>query len=468
MGGIRFGTDGWRARMGHDFTFQKVRTFAQAYANFLHKTCRAKEPTVLIDHDTRYLSPEFARETARVLSLNQVRVLLPDRDAPVPAASLAIVQRKLQGGICFTASFNDPGTNGIKVFSERGVPELPSRTLAMENEVRRIGAGFVFPPRYPDGRLIETVDVAAPYRAYIENLIDFGLIARSGLRIIVDNLYGTSRDYLDKLLADHDTDVTAIHNYSDSHFGGVIPSCSRENLRELAALVVEKKANLGLSTDADGDRFGVIDGNGRFIDSNRIVPPLLEYLIGVRHVGGDIVKSVSTTGQVNRVADHYRRRVYETPVGFKYLADMLFSRPAFLGVESTNGAALKGETAMKDGILFSLLIAEMVAYEGSDLPSVLKRFHRRYPRLFSREIQLPATPRRLERFARLLERREIRWHDLPPPQTFSGLDGLKITFGESWLLLRPSGTKGVLRVYAEARDFREAGRLIKAGRALVE
>ncbi len=470
MGVIRFGTDGWRARMGRDFTFQRVRTFAQAYAQFLRRNGKAREPAVMVNHDTRYLSPEFAREAARVLSLNRVRVLLPDRDAPVPAMSLAIVQRRLQGGICFTASFNDPVSNGIKVFDERGVPELPSRTLAIEAEVRRVGEDAAFPPRYADDRFIETVDVGAPYRAAVARLVDLPRIARSGLRLIVDNLYGTSRDYLDKLLADLDLDVTAIHNYSDSHFGGVIPSCSRENLRELAALVVEKKAALGLATDADGDRFGVIDDRGRFIDSNRILPPLLEYLIGERRMAGDVVKSVSTTAQVNRVAEHFRRRVHETPVGFKFVADMLLSRSAFLGAESTNGAALKSETAMKDGILFSLLIAEMVAHGGGSLSALLKRFHRRFPPLFPREIQLPATPRRHERYQRLLERPEHRVRDrnLPPTQSVSCLDGVKFGFGDSWLLLRPSGTKGVLRVYAEAPEFREVGRLLKAGRALVE
>ena len=214
------------------------------------------------------------------------------------------------------------------------------------------------------------------------------IIKRAHLKIIVDNLYGTSRDYLDRLLSDYGIEITAIHNYSDSYFGGVIPSCNKSNLRELARLVVSKGTDIGLATNIDSDRFGVIDCRGRFIDANLIMPPLIEYLITVRKMSGDIIKSISSTDQITRVADYYQRKVHETPVGFKFLADMLSSRSAFIGVESTNGAALNSVIPCKDGILFNLLITEMLAHYQLPMPLLLSNFSKRFPPLFNREIQV--------------------------------------------------------------------------------
>ena len=467
MSEIKFGTDGWQARMGKDFTFERIRLTTQAFANLLKRMPGSKEIAVMINYDTRYLSETFAQKAAQILALKKIHAFFPLRDAPTPAMSLAIVQKQMRGGMCFTANFNEPIYNGIKLFNTNGTPAMPSKTLLLENEIKKIEPNFHFKHQYPDSGLIHYLDIRSPYLDYIATIARLEMIKRAHLKIIIDNLYGTSRDYLDRLLSDHGIEITAIHNYSDSYFGGGIPSCNKSNLRELARLVVSKGADIGLATDIDSDRFGIIDCRGRFIDANQIIPPLIEYLITVRKMSGDIIKSVSSTDQITRVADFYQRRVHETPVGFKFLADMLSSRGAFIGVESTNGAALNGIIPCKDGILFNLLITEMLAHSQLSLPLFLNKFAKRFPLLFNREIQIVKNIVRHEKYMSILQEKNFPFPGLDLLK-IKYIDGIKFIFKDSWLLLRESGTDSVIRICAESPSLKQTQRLLQIGRKLLE
>jgi phosphoglucomutase len=467
MAEIKFGTNGWQAKMGKDFTFHKIRLTTQAFANHLKKNCGSKEISVLVNYDTRYLSETFAQKAAQILALNKIHVFFPLRDAPMPAMALAIVQKQMRGGMCFTASLNEPIYNGIKIVNANGAPALPSKTLLLESEIKKIEPGFHFKHQYPDSSLIHFLDVRAPYLDYISTIVNLDVIKRARLKIIVDNLYGTSRDYLDRLLSDYGIELTAIHNYSDSYFGGVTPSCSKNNLRELARLVVSKGAHIGLATDIGSVRFGIIDSRGRFVDASLIIAPLIEYLITVRKMTGNIVKSISSTDQISRVADFYQRKVHETPVGFKFLADMLSSRGAFIGIESDNGAALNTIISSKDGILFNLLITEMIAYYQQSLPQLLSKFAKRFPPLFNREIQAVKTTVRHEKYLELLLKKTFNFPGLEL-QKIKYIDGIKFIFKNSWLLLRESGTIGVIRISAESPAPKQTRHLLQAGRNLLE
>jgi phosphoglucomutase len=467
MSEIKFGTDGWQARMGKDFTFDRVRLTAQAFANLSKRTHGSKESAVMINYDTRYLSETFAKKAAQILSLNKIHVIFPLRDAPTPAMALAIVQKQMRGGMCFTATLNEPIYNGIKIFSANGAPAMPSKTLLLENEINKIEANFRFKHQYPDSSLIHHLDIRAPYLDHIASIIRLDTIKRARLKIIVDSLYGTSRDYLDRLLSDHGIEITAIHNYSDSYFGGGIPSCNQSNLRELARLVVSKGADIGLASDIGSDRFGIIDCRGRFVDANQIMPPLIEYLITVRKMNGDIIKSISSTEQITRVANHYQRKVHETPVGFKFLADMLSSRSAFIGVESTNGAALNGIIPCRDGILFNLLISEMLAHSQLSLPLLLNNFAKRFPPLFNREIGMIKNTARHEKYLALLQEKKFHFPGLDLLK-IKYIDGIKFVFKDSWLLLRESGTNNVIRICAESSTPKQAQQLVHSGRKLLE
>jgi phosphoglucomutase len=467
MAEIKFGTSGWQARMGRELTFHKVRLATQAFANCLKKAHSGKEISVMLNYDTRYLSETFAQKAAQILSLNRIHTFLPLRDAPLPAQALAIVQKQMRGGMCFTASLNEPTANGIKILSANGVPALPSRTILLENEIKKIEPGFHFKQQYPDPAMIHGLDIRAPYLDYIASMIQLDLIKRAHFRIIIDNLYGTSRDYLDRLLGDSGIEAIAIHNYSDSSYGEMIPSCNKNHLRELARLVVSKKADLGLATDTTSVRFGIIDCRGRFVEPNQIIPPLIEYLITVRKMGGCIAKSVSATEQIARVADHYQRKVHETPVGFKFLADMLLSRGAFFGMEGSHGAALNNAVACKDGILINLLITEMLAHHQQSLPQLLSSFSRRFPPMFMREIQAVKTPLRHEKFLQLLQKRGFAFPGLDLLKV-KYIDGIKFMFKEGWLLLRESGTVNAIRITAESQSPALTQQLLLTGMNLIE
>lgn len=467
MAEIKFGTNGWQARMGKELTFHKVRLATQAFANCLKKMHAGKEISVLLNYDTRYLSETFAQKAAQILSLNHIQVFLPLRDAPLPAMALAIVQKQMRGGMCFTASSNEPTTNGIKILNATGAPALPSKTILLENEIKKIEPGYNFKHQYADSSMVHVVDIRAPYLDYIAATVQLDLIKQSRLKIVADSLYGTSRDYLDRILSDSGIEVMAIHNYSDSYFGEVIPSCNNNHLRELSRLVVSKKADIGLATDTTSVRFGIIDARGRFIEPNLIMPPLIEYLITVRKMSGSIVKSISSSEQISRVAEHYQRKVHETPVGFKFLADMLSSRGAFLGMEGSHGAALNNAIPYKDGILFNLLITEMLAYQRQSLTQLLNSFSKRFPPLFLREIHVAKTPSRHDKFQELLLKKSLSFPGLELMKT-KYIDGIKFVFKTGWLLLRESGTVNAIRISAESASSAHTQQLLLAGASLVE
>lgn len=469
MTAIKFGTDGWRAKMGKEFTFRNVRIFTQAYSNYLKQTCSGSPDKicVFVNYDTRFLSEEFARESARIFTLNGIKVLMPERDAPLAPISLAVKRRNCCGAINFTASFNKPIYNGVKVFTKNGSPALPEVTDAIENEINKIEKDFCFKPQYADSRLISIVDVKSDYMDYITKLVDIPLIQKSGLKIIVDNLYGSSREYLDHILIENDIDAVSIHNFPYSAFGGVISSCGRETLTDLSRLVMREKADLGLATDIDGDRFGIVDCGGHFLSSNAIMPKLIEYLIEIKKMDGGIVKSISTTNNIRKVAEHYGRKIYTTPIGFKFLADQLENNDAFIGVESSNGASLNKEIKIKDGILFSLLITEMRAYYGKKMDVILKDFYLRFPRLYGREIAIERNEKVIQNYKKLITEKNLNLGDRKPDHV-NYVDGVKFRFGDSWLLIRESGTNPVIRIYAEATGWDGTRELIKLGRSLIE
>ena len=453
--------------MGHDFSFENVRKFAQGFSNYILNSRTSRTPRILVSYDTRQLSRKFAYETARIFSLNGIMSYIPQRDAPMAAISLAITRNRLDGGVIFTASFNKPVYNGIKLLDRQGAPALPSVTSLVETEIRAIGDDYEFKPQYPRHELIDRVRVRSSYIKHLEGHIDFNTIRDANLKIVVDNLFGASRDYLDFVLNENDIMVDSIHNLPYASSGKVMPYCGPESLTELSKMVVDSKADIGIATDIDGDRFGIVDSNGRYIDSNTIVPPLLEYLITVRKMDGGIVKSFSTTNNIRNVADYYSRKVFVTPVGFKYLAHMLALRKTFIAVESSNGAALRQSTLIKDGILFNLLVVEMLANYKVSLDTLLKTFYNKFPRLYNRETAVAKSPDRTNKLLSLMKQKPLEIGGVEVRRV-SLIDGIKFIMKDAWLLIRESGTSDVIRIYAESSKLRKTNELIKIGRSLIE
>lgn len=463
---ITFGTDGWRAKVGKEFSFKNVRLFAQGYANYLNHHKKTTTPQVIINFDTGYLSRRFALEAAKIFSLNQIKTFIPIRDVPLAAISLAIQKNRFHGGLNFSISSNRPNHHVVRIFSHMGAPSLPSQTSLIEEEVRKIESTFDFHHQYPQYDLIEDIDVKSAYIEYIKSVVDFDLIKKSGVKIVVDNQFGTSREYLDHMLSEQGIDAVSIHNFPYSQGAGARLSIESAGLKDLAREVVEGKADIGLAADIIGDRFGIVDSRGKYLCSNMIMPPLIEYLITVRKFEGGIVKSISTTNNIKKVADYYLRKVFVTPVGFKYLAQMMLQRKAFIAIESTNGASLNKTVPMKDGILFNLLVTEMLAHSHLKLDKILKNFYLKFPRLYSQEAQLKKTREREQRFKNLISDQEFRFAGLPLKKVVR-IDGLKFIFKDSWLLIRESGTEDMIRIYAEAPSLKITKELIKSGRSLI-
>jgi phosphoglucomutase len=460
---IKFGTSGWRAVMGEEFTFGNVRVVVQAVANYLKQRFPGRTIHVIVNYDTRFLSERFANEATKILSHNQIHVWLADRDAPAQAQALQIIKRKAQAGINFTASFNPPEYNGLKLNLETGAPALPSETDKVEEEIRRLSRDPVFNPYYPRQEFVQKIDLQTDYLEFIQTKIDFASIRKSRLRIGVDLLYGTSREYLDEILEDNDIQVEEIHGYVDPYFGGITPSCSEQNLRELGRLVREKKCHLGVATDADGDRFGILDQNGHFISQNIILALLLDFLVRVKGWRGGVARSVSTTHLIDRVARCYGLRLFKTPVGFKYIADLFLRKQIMFGGEESACIAVKSHLPEKDGIFAGLLVAEMIAVSGRSLTDLRRDFFRIYGKKYSGQRSIPLHPK---------SERALKDLIIAPPDRLGGkrvlaverVDGIKLDFDDDdWLLLRLSGTEPLIRCYAEAESKVDLEKLLGLG-----
>jgi len=460
---IRFGTSGWRAVMGKEFTFANVRRVVQAIANYLSSEFSGKEISLVIGYDTRFLSEKFAEEAAALLSRNKIHCYLADRDCPSQALAYQIITGQHSGGINFTASFNPPEFNGLKFNVSTGAPALPEVTERIEQEVVKVNPESVKPDYYPNLSYIHKVDLQPAYLEFLQKKIDFEAIRKSGIRIGVDLLFSTSREYLDEILEENGIPIEVIHGYIDPYFGGISPSCTETNLAELKNLVRERGCALGLATDADGDRFGLVDEHGKLIIPNYVLALLLEYLASVKGWRGGVARSVTTTHLIDRIARHYDLPLYRTPVGFKYLADLFLKGKIIFGGEESACLAIKDHLPEKDGIFAGLLVAEMIAVCGQSLSELQEQLFKKYGRMVGTQQNLPLSSEKARKLEELIKN--------PPDklgkrkvQSVETMDGLKLDFEEDrWLILRFSGTEPLIRCYSEAETEKEAQALLKAG-----
>lgn len=453
--------------MGEEFTFSNVRRVVQAIANYLKSEYPGKEISVVIGYDTRFLSERFAEAAAALLSRNKINVFLADRDCPSQALAYQIIKSGHSGGINFTASFNPPEFNGLKFNVASGAPALPEVTDRIELEVEKIPAETVQPNYYPDPDYIHKVNLQRDYLDFLQEKINFELIRKSGIKIGVDLLFGTSREYLDEILEENGIPIEVIHGYVDPYFGGISPSCTETNLVELKRLVKETDCALGLATDADGDRFGLLDEKGRLVIPNYVLALLLEYLLEVKGWRGGVARSVTTTHLIDRIARYYDLPLYRTPVGFKYMADLFLRNKIIFGGEESACLAVKDHLPEKDGIFAGLLVAEMVAAYGLSLSQLLERLFKKYGKMVGAKEDIPLSPEKARKLNELIKN--------PPAylgkrkvQSIETMDGLKLDFpNDSWLILRFSGTEPVIRCYSEAETEKEARALLKEGIKLI-
>lgn len=463
---IKFGTSGWRGIIGEDFTFENVRVATQGVANYLKKS-KQKGSGVVVAYDTRFLSEKFASEAARILAFNGIQAFLCNRDVPTPCVSFETVRRKAMGAINFTASHNPPEYNGLKFSTANGAPALPEITKGIEAEIHSVAATKERLDVYEKSELIETIDPKDRYLAELRNKVDAEAIRKSGLRIAIDSLYGTSRDYLDYFLLEAGLEVKIIHNYRDPYFGGFSPECNEKNLGELRRMVTEDKFDLGLATDGDADRFGIIDDRNRFVSPNIILALLAVYLKRHRNIPGGLARSVATTHLIDAIARKLDVPLYETPVGFKFIGELILADKIALGGEESAGMSMYRHLPEKDGILACLLVAEMVAATGKKLNELIDDLYKEFGFFYSKRADMKLTQNLKDSLASKLAN---------PPESLDGLrvrnvnttDGVKLIFDDNtWLLFRLSGTEPVARIYAEACSPKDLKHLLDAGKKFV-
>jgi len=477
---ITFGTDGWRAVISDEFTFANVRHVAQAIAEILLENATtsndqsADAPLAVVGFDTRFLSDRYAWAVSEVLAGNGLRVALTKADAPTPVVSYAIPHMNAAGGVMITASHNPPRYNGIKLKSAYG-------GSASVTDTRRVEARLVANlAEHREPRRIEMDEAAArglvlkfdpfpAYREHLGHLIDFEAIRRARLHVAMDAMYGAGRGYVCKLLTEAGAEVTEIRGEMNPGFNGIHPEPIAKHLKPLIDLIQVGKFHLGLATDGDADRIGAVGPTGRFIDPHCIMTLALRYLVEVRGWRGAVVKTVSTTQMLNRLAERYGLALHETPVGFNYIGDLMMTEDVLIGGEESGGISIKGHIPEGDGVLMGLLMAEIVAHYGKSPETLIAEVMAEIGHFDYARNDFKVRP--FEKAALVAKLTELA------PATLAGSslasinlrDGVKYVLADnSWLLIRPSGTEPVLRVYAEAHSPEAVQALLAEGRALAD
>lgn len=455
---IKFGTSGWRALVADEFTFANVRRVTAAIAG--HVLSRSKQPTLVVGHDTRFFSEEFAGAACTVLRGHGISVQLCDHPTPTPAIACEILRRKTDGAINFTASHNPAEYHGLKFSGPDGGPALPEVTQDIEARAEKIAAPGAAPSlREPlDG--VESIDPRPQYLARLDELVRFDIIAKAKLKLACDPMYGCGAGYLDRALAEHGITVTTVRTNRDVLFGGHAPEPDEEHMGPLRQAMKDSGAQVGLATDGDADRFGIMDADGAMVAPNHILALLFDYLVESRGWKLGAARSVATTHLLDAVARRHGVAVYQTPVGFKYVGELIKQDKIALGGEESAGLSIRGHVPEKDGVLACLLVAEMVAARHASLAEQLRALFRKVGAEF--------WPLRLNlRLSEELKRRTVE--RLKQDFTkFAGhqvartdrTDGTKLVLKNGWwALMRLSGTEPLLRLYVEA-DSPENSRLL--------
>ncbi len=460
---IRFGTDGWRAVISDTFTFNNLRLVAQAIADYVrNEGDTGHDLEVVIGFDTRFLSDRYAAEVARVMAGNGIVAWLTRADAPTPAISYSVVEKQAAAGVMITASHNPPRYNGLKLKAAYGGAASPEQARRVEHyleeaEAQARGPNIMDYQQAIKQGLIRRFDPVWAYYEHLSRLVDLDTISLGELRVVADAMYGSGRGCIGEMLSRTRCQVYEIRGEMNPGFGGIHPEPIGRYLNALISAMQANHADVGLATDGDADRIGAMDALGNFVDPHHIFALALRYLVEKRGWRGTVVKTVSTTMMIDRLAARYDLPLEETPVGFNHIADHMLQGDVLIGGEESGGIGIKGHVPEGDGILMGLLLLEIIADAGVPLHELVADIQRQAgPTCYARtDLRLQHPVVKSEMVARLTDGAPARIGGVPVREV-STLDGVKYRLqDDSWLLIRPSGTEPVLRVYAEAPD--EAG-----------
>lgn len=470
MSQITFGTSGWRGILCDDFTFENVRSVIQAVADHV-SAASEQHKGMVIGYDSRFMGKRFAEIAAEVFAGSGIKSYLCERDTPTPVISFEILRRKTAGAINFTASHNPPEYNGIKFSPSWGGPALPKSTSDIEQRANNMLGKSSYKRLVLEqalkNNLIEYINPRQTYLDAIEKIIDFDAVARI-TKIAVNPLYGTGRGYLDAALDKHKIAYKMINSQLDPYFGGHAPEPSESHIPDFIKLVKsDSDTKLGIATDGDADRFGILDADGSYIEPNYIIALLLDYLIRVRKFEGGVARSVATSHLIDAVAKKHGVPVYETPVGFKYIGELISQDKIVIGGEESAGLSVRGHIPEKDGILACFLVAEMVGREGKTIRQLLENLYSQVGCYLTKRDNLKLS-------AELAAAYSNKLNSIPSEIAGSkvsevvALDGTKLILSDgSWVLFRKSGTEPVVRLYGEAPNPKRLEEIMTAGRKFI-
>jgi phosphomannomutase len=473
---IRFGTDGWRAVIAQEFTFANLERVTQAYALYVvreHEAARATKtrepqsksstdaPLVVVGYDRRFLSEKFAARAAEVLAGNRIAVEMFNGDVPTPVVSWAVRDRKAAGGVVITASHNPAEFNGFKIKAAWGGSATPETTRAVETLLDAAPVAHGDVSSDSSSRLEPSV---ASYRAQVAAYVDLGRLRATVGRVVVDPMHGTGGRWVESFLSGGALEVETIRAERDPQFGGVAPEPIDRNLAPLKRRVSETGALVGLATDGDADRVGAVNELGETMTMHEVVPIVLLHLARVRGMTGGVVRTFSQSVLTKRIAAAHNLKLHETPIGFKYVADLMLREDILIGAEESGGIGVKGHIPERDGILNSLLFLEAVIMAGKPPSEIVREMHREFGEFYYDRRDLTSeVARGLELVGGLAQQPPAKVGEWDVASV-EKLDGTKLLFAdESWLLFRQSGTEPVLRVYAEATSVAKRDALLDAG-----
>lgn len=481
---IHFGTDGWRAVISDTFTFDNLRIVAQAIADAVASEHWEKldngeqaldRKKIVVGFDTRFLSDRYAGEVSRVLAANGFTVMLAHADAPTPAISYAVKYQRAIAGVMITASHNAPRYNGVKLKGAFGGSALPEQCRRVEiyitdNEHQARGPNLMDFKKAREAGLIQKFNPLPAYFDHLRTLINTDIIADNPQRFVADAMYGAGRGVIKSFLQGTGCEIAEIRGEMNPGFGSVHPEPIAKYLGALASAVSSGLGNFGVVTDGDADRIGAMDERGTFIDPHKIMALSVKYLVEKRGWTGAVVRTVSTTRMIDRLAKRYGLKLYETPVGFNHIADYMMTEDVLIGGEESGGISFKGHIPEGDGPIMGLLLVEMIAKSGKTLHGLVEDLLKEVgPAHYERtdlRLSRPVAKAEMTEFLTKRAPAEIGGEKVAE---VSQRDGIKYIMGDdSWLLIRPSGTEPVLRVYAEGRSHEMVKALLDYGEQVAE
>ena len=476
---IKFGTSGWRAVMAEEFTFANVRRAVGGIARYVASQ-KPQGARVVVGRDPRFLGETFCSMAAEILSAQGIVPLVVAEPAPTPAFAHAVAQNKADGVINFTASHNPPEYNGIKFSTPDGCPALPEVTKKIEAE---IVAGDVASAKASSSAPAAqaSLDPKPGYQKRLAEIVDLEVIRKANLRVAFDPMWGSARGYSDELLRSAGVQVATVHDYRDVLFGGHAPEPDDHLLEDLRKKMRETGAQIGIATDGDADRFGIVDADGTFLQPNYVIALLFDYLVESRGWKNGVAKSVATTNLINALAQHHEVELHETPVGFKYIGELIMQDKIAIGGEESAGLSIRHHGLVaencphrrcslaygvpeKDGMLAGLLCCEAVARRGKSLGEQLKAICNQVGSYYPERQNFRLTPEVKAKFTEKLRQDPKDFCGHPVSQVVR-TDGLKLVFSDgSWVCYRLSGTEPVVRVYTEARSQKGLEKLSTAAK----